>query len=66
MDETSFENDRQPMGPAPILTRRHRVAMSLGVGGILAAMTLAMATAAAAPRALRADATQTACAEVRR
>jgi hypothetical protein len=64
MDETRFELDRHPMGPAPILTRRHRVAMSLGVGGILAAMTLAMATAAAAPRPLRPDAT--ACAEVRR
>jgi hypothetical protein len=65
MDETRFELDRHPMGPTPALTRRHRVAMTLGVGGILAAMTLAMATAAAAPRPVRSEA-PSAGAEVRR
>jgi hypothetical protein len=66
MDETTrFELDRHPMGPAPTLSRRHRVAMSLGVAGILAAMTVAMATAAAAPRA-RDFTAPTVRAEVRR
>lgn len=62
-DETRFEVERSPMGPLPVLSRRHRLAMVVGVAGILAAMTTALATAAVAPRPAGAA---TACVQVRR
>jgi hypothetical protein len=53
-DTTSFERERAPMG-TPALGRRHHLALIVGIGGILAAMTTAMATAAGPPRLATAD-----------
>lgn len=46
--EDGFEDWQSDDGP--VLARRHRVAMVVGVAGILGAMTTAMLTAHAAPR----------------